>query len=658
MERIPVRQILAMSTAQLWAMPDRPFILEFDDGDLETDTRLTQYSWYTMVFNRLYPQAPVYKRYHIGKARIGMRTTAELIETSLFETKDWFDERGEGHLLDLDAARQVVYDTFQDIYNDFTWNVPQSVSSICILDFIDIVTHPKIKEINDNTKPSPNSIEHTYSAVKCVLLDENELVGNPVAKVAKSGLVSMGQILQCVSVRGYLTDINSRIFHTPVLKGYTHGITKLYESLIESRSASKALWFAKDPVADSEYFNRRMQLVCETLKHIHPGDCGSQHYIEWKITSSNFENLLGKFYLEDDGKLKPIIKRDRNKLIGRTLKTRSILKCQHLDPYGVCATCFGELANAIPAKTVLGHVSATTLCEILSQRVLSTKHLDGSTSVESFKISEHDQYYIREGSDESKLRLMAELKIADEVRLIVPHQYAPRLTDLHRVRHVRELPMERLAELVEVQLEIINDGAINTVTVSVSMGSRRAYFGELFLSFLKEVGWTTTSRGDFLIDLSDWDFEDDIFELPQRHLNTVEYMTMIENFIKASPSANKARDKSSKRMNSGSYSTTEEALFAFDDLINSKLSVNIAHLEAILLATMAIDPENHDHRMPVDRLNGVVGYYEDNMWFRSLSATMAYEKQGAVLSDIRTFILDNRPDHPLDYLVVGKSGVR
>lgn len=252
MERIPVRQILAMSTAQLWAMPDRPFILEFDDGDLETDTRLTQYSWYTMVFNRLYPQAPVYKRYHIGKARIGMRTTAELIETSLFETKDWFDERGEGHLLDLDAARQVVYDTFQDIYNDFTWNVPQSVSSICILDFIDIVTHPKIKEINDNTKPSPNSIEHTYSAVKSVLLDENELVGNPVAKVAKSGLVSMGQILQCVSVRGYLTDINSRIFHTPVLKGYTHGITKLYESMIESRSASKALWFAKDPVRSEE----------------------------------------------------------------------------------------------------------------------------------------------------------------------------------------------------------------------------------------------------------------------------------------------------------------------------------------------------------------------------------------------------------------------
>ena len=123
MERIPVRQILAMSAAQVWAMPDRPFILEFDDGDLETDTRLTQYSWYTMVFNRLHPQAPVYKRYHIGKARLGMRTTAELIEISLFETKDWFDERGEANQLDLDEARQIVYDTFQDIYNDFTYNV-------------------------------------------------------------------------------------------------------------------------------------------------------------------------------------------------------------------------------------------------------------------------------------------------------------------------------------------------------------------------------------------------------------------------------------------------------------------------------------------------------------------------------------------------------
>lgn len=658
MERIPVRQILALSSEAIWALEDRKFILVFDDGDLETDTRLTQYSWYTMIFNRMYPQAPVYKRYHIGKARIGEHTTAELMETSLFETKDWFEEQGQGHILDLDHSRQIVYDTFQDIYNDFTMNVPESVSSICILDFIDIVTHPKIKEINAATKASPNSIEHTYTAVKSILLDEKELVGNPVAKVAKSGLVSMGQILQCVSVRGYLTDINSRIFHTPVLTSYTQGITKLYESMVESRSASKALWFAKDPVADSEYFNRRMQLVCATLKNIHPGDCGSQHYIEWKITSSNFENLLGKKYLDDDGKLKALIKRDRNKMIGRTLKTRSILKCQHIDPYGVCDTCFGELANAIPRKTVLGHVSATTLCEILSQRVLSTKHLDGSTSVETFKITEHDQIYIREGSSESHLRLMAELQVADQVNLVIPHQYAPRLTDLNRVKHVRELPIERLAELVEVQVEVINDGAINSVTVSTSMGSRRAFLTELFLSYVKDVGWETTPRGDYLIDLSDWDFEDDVFELPQRHLNTVEYMTMIENFIKASPSANKTRARNSKRMNSGSYSTTEEALVAFDDLINSKLSVNVAHLEAILLSTMAIDPENHDHRMPVDRLNGVVGYYEDNMWFRSLSATMAYEKQGAVLSDIRTFIIENRPDHPLDYLVVGNSGVR
>lgn len=657
MERIPVRQILALSSKEIWALEDKEFILVFDDGDLETDTRLTQYSWYTMVFNRLYPQAPVYKRYHIGKARIGMDTTAELMEISLFETKDWFDSRGEGHLFDLDKSRPIVYDTFQDIYNDFTWNVPQSISSICILDFIEIATHPKIKEINAKTKPSPNSIEHTYTSVKGILMDEKELIGNPVAKVAKSGLVSMGQILQCVSVRGYLTDINSRIFHTPVLTSYTQGITKLYESMVESRSASKALWFAKDPVADSEYFNRRMQLVCATLKHIHPGNCGSEHYIEWVVTSSNFENLLGKIYLGEDNKLKALVKRDRKEMIGKTIKTRTILKCQHPDPYGVCSTCFGELSDAIPLKTILGHVSATTLCEILSQRVLSTKHLDGSTSVEAFKITQHDQTYIREGSTESHLRLMAELQIADQVNVVIPHQYAPRFTDINRVEHVRKLPVT-IAELVEVQIEVINDGAINSVTVSTSMGSRRSHLSELFLNHIKTIGWSTTPRGDYIIDMSDWDFEDDVFELPQRHLNTVEYMTMIENFIKASPNANKTRSRSSKRMNSGSYSTTEEALVAFDDLINSKLSVNIAHLEAILLSTMAIDPENHDHRMPVDRLNGVVGYYEDNMWFRSLSATMAYEKQGAVLSDIRTYILENRPDHPLDYLVVGKSGVR
>jgi hypothetical protein len=41
------------------------------------------------------------------------------------------------------------------------------------------------------------------------------------------------------------------------------------------------------------------------------------------------------------------------------------------------------------------------------------------------------------------------------------------------------------------------------------------------------------------------------------------------------------------------------------------------------------------------------------MDFRSLSASMAYERQGATLQDIKTFILKKRPDHPLDALMMG-----
>lgn len=652
MGRYQARDIMKMSKEAIWAMPDERFTLVFDDGEIETDTPATVYSWYCAVFHRLYPESPLTKLHHIGASRLGKSTTAELLENGLFSAYDHAVEKGQQFA--MDHAKQVVCDTIFDIHKDFTSRLGDYVTSVSILDFVEVVEHPIIKAANDSVAPTQNSIDHTYSTVRKVLLDPQQLLGNPVAKAAKSGLVSMGQILQCVSVRGYLTDIDSRIFLTPILKGYVHGITHFYDALIESRSASKALSNAKDPVADSEYFNRKMQLGCATLKNIHYMDCGSQNTIEVKVTAANFDSLEGKYYLTPAGvnPYAPIRRRDRS-VIGTTIQMRSVLKCQHPDPYGVCSTCLGELAISIPRGTCLGHVSATSLCEAVSQNVLSTKHLDGSSSVDMFIISDHDQYYIRSGSAVNELKLATELADADEIRMIVKYECAPSLADINRVRSVDSLPAERISELAELTLEIKRGENTEYVTVPVSMGSRYSYFTTAALRYIKTVGWESMARGDYVIDLKQWDFEIPLFELPMRHTNMVEYMTAIENFIKASPNQNKNKNRRSNSKNSRAYNTTDEALFAFYDLINSKLNVNIAHLENILLSTMVSDTDNRDHRIPVNRSEGTVGYYEDNMMFRSLSAAMAYEKQGGVLADIRTCLVQQRPDHPLDALLVG-----
>lgn len=651
MKKIAIRNILDLTKDQLWDLPEEEFILQFDDGELITDTAATVYSWYCMVFSRMYRDAPVYKHHHIGGGRLTTRTTAELIEHGLFGVKDHYDTVGK--FFDLERASNDVYEIINEIHCDFNQRLAAYVTGICILDFINVVTHPVIAAANASTMPTQNSIDNTYSIVKKVLLDPTQLIGNPVAKAARSGLVSMGQILQCVSLRGYLTDINSRIFHSPVLRNYTQGIITLHDAMIESRSASKALWFTKDPVADSEYFNRKMQLGCANLKNIYYTDCGSTKTIAVAVTAANFDSLEGKNYMTEKG-LVPIRRRHRE-VIGQTVQMRSVLKCRHPDPYGVCSACLGELSYSIPKGTVIGHMSAASLCEAVSQNVLSTKHLDGSSTIDDFIISDFDADYIRLGSEGHELKLTTKLKEADSVRMHIQVEYAPKLADLHRVKSVSTLPIDRVSEIVELVLEITANGMIDFVTIPVSMGSRCSYFTVDALNYIKNVGWENTTRGDYIIDLKDWDYEFVMFLLPMKHTNMVEYMTTIENFVKASPNKSKSRTKRIGAKSSRGYDTTEEALFAFYDLINSKLRVNIAHLEIILLSTMVTDAEKRDHRLPADRDSGEVGYYEDNMMFRSLSATMAYEKQGAVLSDVRTFIVDNRPNHTLDEMLIGDT---
>lgn len=650
MNRYPAREIYQQSEEEVWTFPDDKFIIEFDDGELAVEREATIYVWYCALFNRMFPAIPHLKKSHMGTDRLTKDTFNDLMATGRSLAVDYCNANRINY--DNEMWSRAIYDTQQTIYNNTVTMQERHVASICITDFIDVIRHPKIAAANANAKPTQQSIDETYRAVTAVLKDPNELAYNPIAKAVKSKLVSIGQTLQVCSLRGFLTDVDSRIFHDPVMRNYTQGLISLYDALIESRSASKALEAAKDPVADSEYFNRQLQLGCATLQRVHYGDCGATGTMRWKVTAGNFQALEGKYRVTPEG-LFPILKHQRF-LIGTEIEVRTVLKCKHPDRYGVCSTCMGELAFSIPPGTVLGHVSATTLCELVSQSVLSTKHLDGSSVVDDFYINDHDQAYLRLGTMGNEVKLNAEFA-GQAIKMVISADYAPRLPDLNRVRTVRALPLERLSEIVDITLEIPGpEDSADQVNLSVSMGSRLSYLTEEALIYIKRHGWDLTPRGDYVIDLTHWDYNDVMFKLPMKHTNMVEYMGEIEKFIKAAPTRKgKPRGKRSRYQTSNAYSNTEEALFAFYGLISSKLNVNVQHLEVIILSTMVESVEKRDHRLPLDRENGEIGYYEDNMDNRSLTASMAYERQGATLQDLRTFILKGRPDHPLDPLMMG-----
>lgn len=650
------RDIWNLDKESIWALPDGRMILEFDDGSQhEVDAKATIYSWYTGIFHRLYPNTPLLPHHHLGDRQIRKGTELDLMAAGLFETRDHY-----GDQIDMEQMSLIAYQTQNELYNDMTTRLKSYVSTISILDFIDVVEHPEIKEANENVKPTQLSIDQTYNKIWTVLTREGELMGNTVARMAKSGLVSEGQIKQCVGPRGFLTDIDSNIFKRPVLSGYVRGLRTLYDSMVESRSASKALMFAKDPVAESEYFNREMQLIASTLTRLHRGDCGSKEYVFFKIRSSADLSLVaGKYHLLEDGSLKAIAADDRH-LYGKMVQLRSVLKCHHSDPYGVCSTCFGSLADNVPDHTNIGHVSVTVMCEKISQNVLSTKHLDGSSKVDEFEVSEYDRQYIRSGMDvEVKKRVGGDeveqstvIKLSERLtgrnpEMILAEHQASNLSDIDYV-DIKKLAPSNVTELTEVKLYVDDDeGFREDVTVPVSMGARRSWLSAEALVYIKKKGFKLSQQGNYQIDLSEWDVDLPLFQLPLKHTDMVQYMKTIKSFIMAA--GEPAKTKSQKTLRD--FPTVDRGLVEFYNLINSKLKVNIAHLETIILSAMIRSEADHDHRLPRPISEGELGSYRRNMEMRSLGISMAYERQAKRLTDVRSFIYRKRPDSPFDNLL-------
>lgn len=650
------RDLWNLDKESIWALPNGRLSIQFDDDSVhDLDTKSTIYSWYMGVYHRLYPDTPLLPRHHLGDRQIKKGTELTLLGNGLFDCKSAYGDK-----VSMETLGEIAYQTQNEFYNDMTTRLKPYVSTISILDFVEAMDHPEIKSANEDVQPTQLSIDQTYDRIWNVLTREGELKGNTVARMAKSGLVSKGQILQCVGPRGFLTDIDSNIFKRPILTGYVWGMRTLADSMVESRSASKALIFAKDPVAESEYFNREMQLVASTLTRLHRTDCGSTDYVLFKVRTSDLDRIAGKYHRLSDGSLEEISRDDRH-LVGRVVQMRSVLKCHHPDAYGVCSTCFGSLAHSVPNETNIGHVSVTVMCEMISQNVLSTKHLDSSSKVDEFEIGEFEQRYIRSGTDVS-IRAKASkeeaesntvIKLAERlskrnVQLTLAEQQAANLSDIDYT-DINKLTPSNVTDLTEVQITVEeDDGFKETVTVPVSMGARRSWLTVEALEYIKQHGWKLSDRGNYVIDLTHWDNNLPLFQLPLKHTDMVQYMKTIKSFIMAAGET--PRGKSTKTLKD--FPSVDRGLVEFYNLISSKLKVNIAHLEAVILSAMICSEEDHDHRLPRPIADGELGSYRRNMEMRSMGTSMAYERQSKRLTDIRSFIYRKRPDSPFDNLLM------
>ncbi len=650
------RDLIHLNQEELWNMPSEWHKIEFDNGETAiVKDRLTKLSVAQWQIFKHY-DAPILKEYHLGldtEARITSNLIQENLNRIIWGIHSWSGEKE-----DTERISKRLFEVHNGFYNQTTVQLEPFEVSMDVVDVHEVYYHSKIRKANIEAKPTAHGIEKVaYVEIMDVVNDSKELAGNVIIEGMRSGTQKKDGFLQAFGPRGFPTDIDSSIFPEPVMTGYIEGHWKFYDNMVESRSGTKALLYNKELLRDTEYFNRKMQLIAQYVARLHHEDCGG-HLLEFPIMKTNLKAMAGTYYVDPEDQQTKWFKGNETHLIGTKVKIRNVLGCIHPDPQGICSICYGRLTFSTPKFANIGQVAAVSLGGPITSAVLSTKHTDATSSVEKYQPGPLEIKYLREGKLEETLYLREEV-IKQGWTLKVKRSEVQNLADILMISNINDYPIESASELNKILLQKeFPDGTSKADMLTVSLYNRKASFSTPFLKYLKEQTWEIDERDNVVIDLSGYDHRKPFLTLPNKHVNMFEVMRRIQAFLHSGTESGGIRTdvrsvgyigKSFLR----NYKDPVEALAATIGLLNEKISINASHCSVLVYAMMSKVSPVKDYTLPKPGISGSFEKYNTLMYNRSLGGAMAFEKQHYLFNQPSSFMATNRNNHPYDLIITG-----
>ena len=576
---------------------------------------------------------------------IGMRSGAELIGKTFVVSS---------------AICQHMYE-LSDMIFQFYRHKPEKVMSIGILDFVRLQKQPDIWQAmtvlhEKESKGLPivsKDIQKVYVTIDKIIKSDKRQINTPLVMSANCKSLKIGQLYKCVGPYGFVTDVDNAMFpRCPIIESLTTGLTRIEYTIVESRTAAMSIFYQSDAMRKSEYLTRQLQLEGANIWRIHHGvDCGTKKYTEYHMPYNHLKDMVGTYYLDEESGTEKIIQAsDVVKLGGRVLKLRTSLSCQLPDRYGICEKCYGTLAKSLMPGDNVGHFAATTMQEKITQKILSNKHLVGNAVVEKFRFGGTDSQYLTTKDDDAitAFFLNGRLKAFDSVQLIFDENDATKIQDISFINDLSATSPVKLSRLTGVKIQAFKDNVmVEDYFVSTHTESRKAYFTVNMLQYMKDRRWKFDHQGNYIVDLTQWDYDQPIMDMPLIQYSTPAHMMAVKKFFIGGDNS----DSSSSLL---TYHSPEAALSALHELVRSNVEVNFAHLHILLAAMLASDEYNLDYRVPKIKGDGKLANYNSTIKWRDSALAMAYEAHYlSFFSEPTAFLVPRRSVHPLNMLLKG-----
>lgn len=651
---LPIREIFKVTPKEfLYGFKTNVNVLYEDNVAIYTAYKELVLQRYLYSLFALVPELRIESKYAISNFYTNGMYTSKTINKCLevmFENIVNQVVKPTGNRDILDSFFKNVFEIINNIYNEYVYEHLEYVSSINIKDFLEIQFDERlIKSLQDvNIERTPEAVNKTYEILDDVFRNKESVKDNPLTKAYISGTANPNQMKQMLGSIGYRTEIDGSIFKYPIASSYTLGMQDIYDISTESRGGAKALFLSHDAIKESEYFARELQLVTMVVEKVVPGDCGSKEYIDWLVRSeerygkSDLPNLIGSYYLNEETGLEEPITMEHKHLEGKVIKLRNSLKCELEDKRCICSKCFGDLFYSIFPHTNVGHYSTTELMQIITQSILSTKHLTSSATTGELVLDDTSKQFFNVKS-KNFISFKANLvnKVRYDYKIIISQQDAFGIKDLTVNTDANKLNPTRVSLIESFILRVTdNVGVITDYPIFIKDGSKRGSFTVPFLKYIIENGTTIDDRDRYIIDVNGWTTTEPIIVMPEIEFNFIDLAKSIKSIFKFM----KLDD------DRASNEKPEAVLQRLFDAVMSRLNVNIAWLSVIVYAFTVYDSDNDNYDIGRNGSNVKMSRIHNVLSGRSLGSAYAWETVTNFLVSPRSFVY-GKASHPLDVML-------
>lgn len=567
---------------------------------------------------------------------------------------------------DRSILNSEFYKTLPEVYGNLNelivHNNIEHVSSINILDLLELQFKPKLLEAiaNANKHKEPSYISETYKVLDDIMHHDKDVEDNPLRIGYITKNFRIPQIQQMLACIGFGSEVNNVIFSHPITTTYVLGLQDAYEVGVTARDAIKACAALSDEIRTAEYTSRTLQMVTSNFMNVVDGDCGSTDYYDWFIQDSDkkLKEVVGKYYLnEETGKVE-IITPEHKHLRGTFVKLRHINGCKHKSPRHCCFVCYGISAVNYPYLSRIGHANAAEAMQIHSQKTISTKHHVGTSNFLPYELPVGMDRIFKVFKNKSADRIENTkvgiredfIKKNYKYTMHIDKDNMKGIKDLNTVTNLDSINPSSITAIDSFYIEITNtkDNSVTYEDVNIGMNvssknstKRRINTGFLRSEFLKFIindgvnrRYYMDNAGKYVIDITDWNFKEPIFEFKLVQVNS-------NNFIKDIKELLARLDPIDADI--------ETTISSFSNILNDGYDIPFNVTEALVAGFVVKDPLHGDYSCgrgiskDVANLVTIIKHW-------SLGAVLGYEKQTSFIFDY-TMFGRNINNHLLDGLL-------